>query len=315
VLLPVALFASFAVSVGNGLGLLKKASLANMIATGLTLVLVLTAYAFDQLTITAVLAISVITSLTSVGFVLAAIRPQLDRLRVRMAAFRESAKYSAKSYLGNLAGYLNYRLDIILVGYLAGAEAVGVYSIAVTFAELMWYVPNALATSILSKTMALEGSEGPELAARTSRITSLLMTLVCLAAAILISPVVHVFYGPGFALAVHPFLILLPGVWLVGISKIASGHLAAHGHLFPGISALSATLNLTANLLLIPSMGARGAALASMLSYTLLGGWVLIIFRRLTGIDVRRMIIPEQEDLRAVMQSARAYLKALTTRR
>lgn len=315
VLLPVTLVASFAVSVGNGLGLLKKASLANMISTGLTLLLVLIAYAFDRLDVSAVLAISVITGLASMGFVVAAMRTQLGRLSVRIAAFRESAKYSVKSYLGNLAGYLNYRLDIILVGYLAGAASVGVYSIAVTFAELMWYVPNALATSILSKSMGLEGSEGPELTARTSRITSLLMTLVCLTAAVLISPVVHVFYGPEFAPAVHPFLILLPGVWLVGIGKIASGHLAAHGHLFPGISTISAALNLAANLLLIPGMGAPGAALASTLSYVLVGGWVLIIFRRLTGIDTRRMIIPDREDLQAVKQSARSYLRALLPRR
>jgi len=314
-LLPVALVASFATSVGNGLGLLKKASLANMIATGLTLLLVLAAYALGQLNVTAVLAISVTTGLVSLAFVVSAMRSRLGHLAVRIAAFRESAKYSLKSYLGNLAGYLNYRFDIILVGYLAGAASVGIYSIAVTFAELMWYVPNALATSILSKSMGLDASEGPRLTSRTSRVTSLLMTLVCLVAAALISPVVRVFYGPEFASAVPPFLILLPGVWLVGVGKVASGHLAAQGHLFPGISMISTALNLAANLLLIPWMGVTGAALASTLSYVLVGGWILIIFRRLTSIDIRRMIIPDREDLRAVTQSVRSYLKAIIERR
>jgi len=312
VLLPISLVASFAVSVGNGLGLLKKASLANMIATGLTLLLVLAAYALDALNVTAVLAISAVTGVTSMGFVIAAMRPLLGRLSVRMAAFRESAKYSVKSYLGNLAGYLNYRLDIILVGYLAGAASVGVYSIAVTFAELMWYVPNALATSIQAKTMSVDKDDAVAIAARTSRLTSALMLLVCVVAAALIMPIISVFYGAAFMPAVVPFLLLLPGVWTMGVAKIMSGYLAGHGKLYPGVAAVSALLNLIANIALIPLMGSAGAALASSVSYSVLGGWFFIAFPRFTGIPARAMLFPTAEDIRALKQSAQEYAAAIS---
>lgn len=311
VLLPVSLVASFAVSVGNGLGLLKKASLANMVATGLTLLLVLVAYALGQLNVTAVLAISVITGVASMSLVVAAMRPRLGRLAVRTAAFRESAKYSVKSYLGNLAGYLNYRLDIILVGYLAGAASVGVYSIAVTFAELMWYVPNALATSIQAKTMSVEEDDATAIAARTSRLTSALMLLVCVAAATLIAPVISVFYGSEFVPAVTPFLLLLPGVWVMGVAKILSGHLAGHGRLYPAVSLLAAILNVAANLLLIPLMGIAGAALASTISYTLAGLWYLVVFTREHRLSASSTLIPTRADIEALLESIRNYVTAL----
>ncbi len=311
VLLPVTLVASFAASVGNGLGLLKKASLANMIAAGMTLLLVLIAYAFDRLDVSAVLAISVITGLASLGFVVAAMRTQLGRLRVRIAAFRESARYSAKSYFANLAGYLNYRFDIILVGYLAGAASVGVYSIAVTFAELMWYVPNALSASILSKSMSLSGEDGADVAARTARITSLLMLVVCVVAAVLITPVIGIFYGEAFLPAVWPFLVLLPGVWSLGIAKILNGYLAGHGHLYPWVSAATAVLNVAGNMALIPMMGIVGAALASTVSYTLGSAWSLWMFNRITGRRLGALLIPTGEDVRAVIDSGAQYARNL----
>lgn len=314
VLLPVTLVASFAASVGSGLGLLKKASLANMIAAGMTLLLVLIAYAFDRLDVSAVLAISVITGLASLGFVVAAMRTQLGRLRVRIAAFRESARYSAKSYFANLAGYLNYRFDIILVGYLAGAASVGVYSIAVTFAELMWYVPNALTTSIQAKTMSLEPDEGASVAARTSRLTSALMLLVCAVAAALITPIISTFYGAVFIPAVVPFLLLLPGVWMMGVAKILSGYLAGHGRLYPWVSLLSAAVNLGGNLMLIPSMGPAGAAIASSVSYSLVGVWNLCVFRQVTQTRFAHIVIPSATDIRSVGKSAGSYFHILRRR-
>lgn len=315
IVLPTSLSAGFVIAIANGLGMLKRTSLIHMSAAVITFVMVSATYLSGHLSVTAVLVISVVSSLISLALAYLAIRSHVSAVRVRLAEIRESASYSLKSHLGNLAGYLNYRSDILLLGYLQDAAAVGVYSIAVTFAELMWYVPNALATSVLAKTIQISAEEGGAVSARTARLASMIMLLVCFVAAILIGPVVSLVYGSAFTPAIRPFFALLPGVWCMGIAKIASGYLAGTGRVYPAISAGAAGVNIAANLILIPVTGVTGAAVASTLSYLLLAVAMMGIFSKHTGIGWLRLVIPDRDDLRALGSAAARYMHALLQRR
>ena len=74
-------------------------------------------------------------------------RPSIKRLR-------EQSGYALSAYIANLAGYLDKRQDIVLLGMLSTSAAAGVYSVGVVFAELLWQVPRALSPALRSRSLA-----------------------------------------------------------------------------------------------------------------------------------------------------------------
>ena len=194
------------------------------------------------------------------------------------------------------------------MGYLAGAETVGIYSIAVMAAELMWYVPKALAQALLSKSVQAGEQSADMLAMRSSRVTAALMLLICAVAAALINPLIRLFYGADFLPAVLPFFVLLPGVWLNGISQVLFANLTAKGLLYPWLAMATAAANVAINMVLVPRLGAVGAGLASSLSYGTGAIAIMAMFARATGAKPRDWLLVNANDIRAVSSAARGYI-------
>ena len=61
-------------------------------------------------------------------------------------------------------------------------------------------------------------------------------------------------------------------------------------------------------LALIPPLGVPGAALASVLTYTMFGIASLVTLSRVTGLPVRTLVVPERADLRAYSTALRRVL-------
>ncbi len=75
------------------------------------------------------------------------------RPRVRRSTHgwpRRSLSLGARYHAGAVALYLTQRLDVILLGVLASTHAVGLYTVAVTFAELARIPTDALARASLA---------------------------------------------------------------------------------------------------------------------------------------------------------------------
>lgn len=314
--LPFTLGGQFVQGINVGVGEMKALARTQVAGAVTSIAVVAGAFATGHLTV----AVAVLATALNVivAFALNAtrlVKRHSHGLKLRLSYMKEASRYSSKAYFSNLAGYLNYRSDVIVVGYLAGAATVGIYSVAVTFAELMWYAPNALASALLSKSMQSEASDREMLVLRSSRVTALLMLVICLAAGLLISPVIGLFYGSKFLPAVLPFLLLLPGVWMIGIARILSANLAARGLLYPWISIVSAVGNIVANLILVPKFGAAGAALASTLSYGGGATATMVMFARETKVSPRHWLLVTKRDMAAISTAAKSYAGQLAARR
>jgi O-antigen/teichoic acid export membrane protein len=315
VYLPMLLASQYLWGINVGVGEMKALARTQMAGSITSVSVIALAFATGHLSVTTAImatALNVVVGLSLNATRL--IRHHADGVRLRLAHMRESARYAAKAYFGNLAGYLNYRADIIIVGYIAGAATVGVYSIAVTFAELMWYAPNALSSALLSKSMQTEDEDAQALALRSSRVTAGIMLAICLVAGLLIAPVVRIVYGDAFRGAIEPFLLLLPGVWMIGIARVLSANLASRGLLYPWIAALSAGTNILMNVLLVPRLGASGAAIASTVSYGGGGLATMFMFAHNTGAKPRDWLLPTGADRRAITRSLGSYWGALRAR-
>lgn len=216
--------------------------------------------------------------------------------------------YSLPLALGNFLQFLNYRLDIFIVNHYHGLYTVGVYTLAVGLAQLIWLVPNNLATLILNKAAADKaGQWQPDQVALLSRLSVWFSLTVAVGMAVAGPVVIGPLYGARFQASILPLLLLLPGIVLFAVTIILSGQLAGMGKqiytTFVAVIAFVCTLLL--DLLLIPRWGANGAAVASTCAYTvsMLATWYF--FQRIhPEVTLRDLLLPQRQDLLHLSQVA-----------
>jgi O-antigen/teichoic acid export membrane protein len=126
--------------------------------------------------------------------------------------------------------------------------------------------------------------------------------------------VIALAYGSKFTPAIAPMLILLPGIWFLGMGVVIQGDLSGRGR--PGLSSalagLAAIVTVALDFALIPPLGVNGAALASVAAYSTFGIASLEALHRVTGISIRELIVPTRADFdayRSVITRGFAALK------
>ena len=184
----------------------------------------------------------------------------------------ETVLYGGRAWLGGLAHLLNARIDQVLLGLLASQAALGTYAVAVNASEVLFYLPSAVSTALLPAVARSGGAAGVDSTMRVFRAV-MLATLVAVGiAAVLGPPLVPLVFGADYAGSVEPFLWLLPSAIGFVASAIFSNALLASGA--PALSSLGPVVSLTVgvglDLVLIPRLGATGAAIAA--SAALLSG-------------------------------------------
>jgi Na+-driven multidrug efflux pump len=110
---------------------------------------------------------------------------------------------------------------------------------------------------------------------------------------------------PAFEESIAPFLLLLPGIVSLSVSKVLSGYVSGIG--YPGrvgkVAVSSLLVNILANVLLIPSLGIAGAAIASTISYTFNACLMVVSTARLAMVRRRDLVIPTAADLRRLISA------------
>jgi O-antigen/teichoic acid export membrane protein len=227
-----------------------------------------------------------------------------------IGTLRAGARFGAASWASSGLHLLALRIDILLLGAIAGAAAVGVYSIGVTVAEVGWFVPNALYGVLFPKTAA-EGIGSKDLVAQTARTVwpVVLVVGLCLVgvAELLVLPL----YGSGFVGAVGVVTILVPGMTTGAVSTVLSAYLAGTG--LPGLATAAATINVTSNVLLcallIPPFGYSGAAAASSVSYSLAAVATAYFFLRKARLPLASVLLPRRSDFSGALVQVRGRIR------
>lgn len=220
-----------------------------------------------------VIGVLLTSSFVSNVFVLWKLRILMTSTSEDVSGFREVVKYSAPCYLGNLAQFLNYRLDMFLVSALISQKAVGLYALAVSLAQLVWLFSSSVASALLPKVASQKehATENADLSAQATRLSlwgSLIGGVFLSLSACLALPFI---YGEEFRYSIAPLLFLMPGVVAIGPAFVLASYISGIGR--PQVNLFIALIGLfftaTLDLLLIPQFNIVGAALASTISYSL----------------------------------------------
>lgn len=215
--------------------------------------------------------------------------------------FANMLRYGLKFHVSILAGALLFRADLLVVNYFRGAAEAGVYSVASQVALMLMLLPGVIGTLLFPR-VAAEQDLSAETTCRVTRHTAFVMLPICLAA-IPLSFLLPFLYGPAFSDVSTQLLILLPGVYLIGLESVLVQHSNATGlpRAIPLFWLATLVVNICLVFILVPRLGARGAAVASSISYALIFLLVFFHFRSVTGRSASDAFLLRGAELRQLM--------------
>jgi len=206
-----------------------------------------------------------------------------SKWRVDMPLLGRMIQYGLKFHVSILVGIIIIRADLLVVNHYRGAAEAGVYSVASQFGLMLMLLPGVIATLLFPRVTAEQDARG-ETTCQVTRYTTFIMFLCCVAA-VPLSLLLPLVYGGAFSEATGLLLILLPGVYLLGLESVLVQHFNALGipRAIPIYWVITLVLNLLLVFTLVPRYGAVGAALASTICYAVIFALVAIHFQTSTG--------------------------------
>jgi O-antigen/teichoic acid export membrane protein len=246
-----------------------------------------------SMTVSAVAIATIVTVILGVCSGLPALKG-IGRLRVRPDLLRLAIPFGLQTWLGTLAVLTNGRLDQLLMIGLVSPRQLGLYAVAVTASSLSNQIAYSLSSPLLSRVAAGER----QLVARSLRITLGFVVMANATLALLIPFVLPWVFGSHFREAVPMALILLAAAVPLCVTSVLSPAMVADGH--PRIPATAEGLTLLITvpglLLVLPSMGAIGAALVSFVAYSANAAVQLRGARVNFGARTRDFVLPGRAD-------------------
>jgi O-antigen/teichoic acid export membrane protein len=231
------------------------------------------------------------------------VEPVLDT-----AEARAHLRYGLAIYPQGLVNQLHERLDMFVLAALGvGSVQIAFYAVAISVIGPLRFLPDAISTVLLPH-LAVESDErAAEVTAGVARQAALQMTAISLA----IAPVGIVFlpllFGASYAESIVPFLLLLPGIVALSVSRVLARYFAtvARQGVLLGARAIALALNVVLCLALIPGLGIRGAALASLVTYAIEAALVTWAFLADAKLSARLAFAPRRSDFEPYIDRAR----------
>jgi O-antigen/teichoic acid export membrane protein len=224
-----------------------------------------------SLTATSALVALAVGAATSAAFGLVLVGREVPlRLGLDSRILRSFLNFGIRGYAANLMMFLNYRLDALIVNGLSGVVSLGYYSVATAMAETLWYGANGFALVMFPHVSSLERKEADRITPVVCRNTVFMTLLGAVAMFAISRQLIQFVFGSGMVPALHPLWLLLPGIVTLSAAKVISSYLGGIGKPIYStyIAAVTVTLTVGLDVLLIPRYGISGAAAASSIVYT-----------------------------------------------
>jgi PST family polysaccharide transporter len=175
--------------------------------------------------------------------------------------------------LSSLTFMIYMRIDQIMLGQMVGNQSVGIYSAATRISEVWYFIPSTIASSVNPSIYAAKEVSETLYYRRIEQLLRLLVIVaivISLPMSFLSGRMVTILFGDGYAaagpvLAVHIWASLFVfmgsgiGSWFIAEGKTGAALRK---------NSIGAITNVLLNLLLIPAYAELGAAIATLISYS-----------------------------------------------
>ena len=258
-------------------------------------------WAAGHLTVATAMITMIIAQTSSMLLALIAVLSQLrPSWKPSWVEFKNSMHYAVRDYPGGVADFTTLRLDQLVLAAMASNVAIGLYVVAVRLSEMTTLAADAIADALMPEVAASKVENRAELLWARSLRLAIYMHLVLLPPLWLGAPLLlKILFGERFVPATGAFrwLLVAAGVWSLG-SIVISG---LRGFGYPGLSTLAkfsaAAVTTVGLLVLLPRWGITGAAIASLIGYTVMLVIALFAFVKKRRLDLWSCLRPRWRDL------------------
>ncbi|GAB7080016.1 oligosaccharide flippase family protein [Megalodesulfovibrio paquesii] len=239
---------------------------------------------------------------------------QSGGLGLRFSLARQAIGYGLRGNISQFAGAVTRRVDLLLLAHFLPAEDLGQYAAAVSLAEMLLFLPEAVSMPFMPLRMEMALDEDQSTARAFSatiiKYTVAVVTPMLLVTALLAKPIILVLYGRDFLPSLPSLILLLPGIMALAIYQLIKADLYSLNRpgLLSWINVGSMLLNLGLNLIAIPLLGIAGAALTSSICYTFSAVTCLICFMRITGARPASMLLLTRNDFAVIRRQLAGFI-------
>jgi len=185
-------------------------------------------------------------------------------------------------FLGSFFAVIYLKIDQVMLRWMVGDTAVGVYSVASTMSEVWYFIPTAIVASFFPRLIELKKEDSGLYHKKLQQIFDILF-IIALAVAIavnLLAPhLIGLLFGAvyqdaGAILVIHVWAALFIFMRAALSKWILVENLLVFSMITQGFGAL---VNVILNFYLIPLFGGQGAAIATLISYATASYFSLLV--------------------------------------
>ena len=258
-------------------------------------------YFFHQLTLEHALIVIIIGQILSMAIMLYAVLVNLrPRLSFKWKVFGKEINYGLRGYLGNVTEFAVWRLDQLMLTAMASSNLIGLYAVAVAISEITSTLASSVSDALMPEVAGSQKVvESTALLGKSLRLTFYAQMLALVPLWIGEPYVLLYVFGEEFLAASGALRLLLIAsiIWSAGLILISG--LNGFGH--PGLSTIarvaSAVMTIVSLVLLLPIWGIKGAAVASILGYSLMFAVALFFLLRIRNIGLWEFLRPRSDDI------------------
>jgi O-antigen/teichoic acid export membrane protein len=182
---------------------------------------------------------------------------------------RSLLRIGLHNHLGVVGLWLALRADVIIVSQLVSKHDLGLYSLAVTLAEVMLIATDALALTALGRHRTLEREVSMSYSIRVASGAARIAAAEAVLVAAFGWPLILVAYGHSWTGSYPVLLCMVPGTIALGYMRPLGASFIRAGRAFERsmVMIAAAAVNVAGALVATPVIGIVGAALASTVAY------------------------------------------------
>lgn len=217
-----------------------------------------------------------------------------------LSELKTTLQYGVRDYPGILTEFVNWRLDLMMLVGTASSAAIGLYVVALRLADITTTLAGSVGDALLPEVAASKkADEATRVVTRSLRLTLAAHLLILIPLWVAAPYILRFAYGEGFVEVTNVLRLLMFAsvVWSAGAIVISG--LNGLGH--PGLSAVAriaaAVVMVIALLTLLPTRGIQGAAISSILGYSVMFLVALFWLLRRRDVTLWECLRPRWDDL------------------
>lgn len=218
---------------------------------------------------------------------------------VSLEFFKYMIRFGFVAMLTTLLMEFNYSIDVIIMRFFLPYSEIGLYSVGSKLAQYIWLIPDSFKEVLFSRTAKDDSIDE----IKTVLKLNIFITLFMILAVFIFGKVfINLLYGKEYLDAYQVTIIIFLGIPSMVLYKLINPLYMANGKQKKcfAILFISVLINVIANFIFIPIYGKMGAAISTVLSYTMCGVVLFIDFIRTYHLKWQDCLILRKKDISSI---------------